>query len=95
MGRVMIADKTDGQYLFTQPYLPSGYEGAAYEIGNDSTLTPRTPGGATSSGVGAVVRRSDCRLQARLDRTIAAMKTDGSLNAAVQKWFGAAGPIFQ
>ncbi len=40
------------------------------------------------TGVGIGVREGDSRLRNRLNRAIAAMKEDGSLNALIRKWFG-------
>ena len=95
MGHVVITDEKSGQFLFTQPYLPSAHHSAAYQIGENSTLTPAVGGGEDALGIGAVVRESDCRLQGMLDQTIAEMKMDGSLNATIQRWFGTDGPVFQ
>jgi len=40
-------------------------------------------------GVGVGLRDSDTELQGKLDAAIQAMKDDGSLNALIDKWFGA------
>ena len=94
IGHVVITDEIRGQFLFTQPYLPSAHHGAAYQVGENSTLI-LSVGGGEALGIGAVVRESDCRLQGKLDQTIAEMKIDGSLNATIQRWFGLDGPVFQ
>jgi polar amino acid transport system substrate-binding protein len=40
-------------------------------------------------GIGMGLRQSDTELAAKFDAAITAMKDDGSLNAMIQKWFGA------
>ncbi len=40
-------------------------------------------------GVGIGMRKSDTELLAKMDAAITAMKADGSLNAMLEKWFGA------
>lgn len=39
-------------------------------------------------GIGMGVRESDGALKAKMDKAIASMKADGSLNALITKWFG-------
>ena len=46
------------------------------------------------SGIGIGVREGDSRLKDKLDRAIDAMKEDGSLNALIEKWFGADAETF-
>ena len=38
-------------------------------------------------GIGIGIRKSDTELKAKFDAAIATMKSDGSLNAAIAKWF--------
>ena len=40
-------------------------------------------------GVGMGLRQSDTELRGKFDAAIASMKADGSLNALIEKWFGA------
>jgi polar amino acid transport system substrate-binding protein len=40
-------------------------------------------------GVGMGLRQSDTELRAKFDAAIGTMKADGSLNALIEKWFGA------
>jgi len=40
-------------------------------------------------GVGMGLRQSDSELRAKFDDAITSMKADGTLNAAIEKWFGA------
>ena len=40
-------------------------------------------------GIGVGLRESDGALRAKLDSAIASMKSDGSLNKLIKKWFGA------
>ena len=40
------------------------------------------------SGIGVGVRENDGQLKDKLDKAIADMKGDGSLNALIEKWFG-------
>jgi polar amino acid transport system substrate-binding protein len=40
-------------------------------------------------GVGMGLRQSDTELRAKFDDAITSMKADGTLNAAIEKWFGA------
>ena len=35
------------------------------------------------------LRQSDSELRAKFDDAITSMKADGTLNAAIEKWFGA------
>ena len=46
------------------------------------------------AGIGVGVRESDSELKDKLDRAIAAMKEDGSLNALIEKWFGHSADTF-
>ena len=45
-------------------------------------------------GVGLGIRQSDTELKGKLDGAISAMKADGSLNALIEKYFGAEGLKF-
>ncbi len=45
-------------------------------------------------GVGMGFRKSDSELRGKFDAAIIDMKADGSLNALIQKWFGAEAVIF-
>ncbi|WP_415183127.1 transporter substrate-binding domain-containing protein [Phaeovulum sp.] len=45
-------------------------------------------------GVGMGLRKSDTELRGKFDAAINDMKADGSLNALIQKWFGADAVIF-
>lgn len=44
---------------------------------------------ALGGGIGMGLRKSDSELRSELDKAIKSMKDDGSLNAMIQKWFGA------
>jgi polar amino acid transport system substrate-binding protein len=45
-------------------------------------------------GVGMGVRKSDGALRAKLNAAIASVKSDGTLNKMIAKWFGADAPQF-
>ena len=45
-------------------------------------------------GVGMGVRKSDGALRAKLNTAIASVKSDGTLNKMIAKWFGADAPQF-
>jgi polar amino acid transport system substrate-binding protein len=45
-------------------------------------------------GVGMGMRKSDGALRAKLDAAIASVKSDGTLNKMIAKWFGADAPKF-
>ena len=49
---------------------------------------------ALDAGIGVGVREDDGELRDKLDRAIGAMKEDGSLNALIEKWFGADAETF-
>ena len=59
-------------------------ESMAEHEGKLAIVGPEEP---LDSGVGIGVREGD-ELRDKLDRAIAAMKDDGSLNALIEKWFG-------
>lgn len=46
-------------------------------------------------GVGMGVRESDGELKAKFDAAITSMKADGTLNAAIIKWFGAEATVYE
>ena len=54
---------------------------------NGDGLTVVGPGVTLDSGIGIGVREDDGELKRKLDKAIAAMKEDGSLNALIRKWF--------
>ena len=45
-------------------------------------------------GVGMGIRKSDGALRAKLNSAIASVKSDGTLNKMIAKWFGADAPQF-
>ena len=45
-------------------------------------------------GVGMGIRKSDGALRAKLNSAIASVKSDGTLNNMIAKWFGADAPKF-
>ena len=45
-------------------------------------------------GVGMGMRKSDGALRAKLNSAIASVKSDGTLNKMIAKWFGADAPQF-
>lgn len=57
-------------------------------------LTVAGPALMLDGGVGIGVREGDGWLRERLNRAIAAMQRDGSLNALIRKWFGPEAPTF-
>ena len=57
-------------------------------------LTIVGPRVTLDAGIGVGVRESDSELKDKLDRAIAAMKEDGSLNALIEKWFGHSAETF-
>ena len=57
-------------------------------------LTIVGPRVTLDAGIGVGVRESDRELKDKLDRAIAAMKEDGSLNALIEKWFGHSAETF-
>ncbi|MEO9651497.1 MAG: transporter substrate-binding domain-containing protein [Roseobacter sp.] len=46
-------------------------------------------------GIGMGVRESDAELKAKFDAAITSMKDDGTLNAAIVKWFGADAAVYE
>jgi len=46
-------------------------------------------------GVGMGLRESDTELKAKFDAAITSMKEDGTLNAAIIKWFGEGAAIYE
>ena len=44
---------------------------------------------ALGGGIGIGLRQSDTELKAKLDAAVQSMKADGSLNALIEKYFGA------
>ena len=54
---------------------------------HEGRLTVVGPDVPLDSGVGIGVRESDGELKEKLDKAIAAMKEDGSLNTLIRKWF--------
>ena len=44
---------------------------------------------AIGGGIGMGIRESDGALKSKMDAAIASMKSDGSLNTMIKKWFGA------
>ena len=60
------------------------HENMAAHGGKLTVVGPDVP---LDSGVGIGVREDDGELKEKLDRAIAAMKEDGSLNALIRKWF--------
>ena len=54
---------------------------------HESKLTIVGPDVPLDSGIGIGVREEDGELKGKLDRAIADMKKDGSLNALLRKWF--------
>ena len=55
--------------------------------GNEGRLAVVGPNVTLDSGIGIGVREDDTDLKEKLDRAIASMKEDGSLNALIDKWF--------
>ena len=72
------ADATLVDIGFAHEYMAKSGEGLAI-VGPQVML---------DAGTGIGVRESDGALKDKLDRTIDAMKQDGSLNALIEKWFG-------
>ena len=62
---------------------------------NAGKLTLVGPRVELDSGIGVGIREDDSDLKEKLDRTIGAMKEDGSLNALIKKWFGPDAETFQ
>ena len=62
---------------------------------NAGKLTLVGPSVELDSGIGVGIREDDSDLKEKLDRTIGAMKEDGSLNALIKKWFGPDAETFQ
>ena len=62
---------------------------------NAGKLTLVGPRVELDSGIGVGIREDDGDLKEKLDRTIGAMKEDGSLNALIKKWFGPDAETFQ
>ena len=60
-------------------------EGMAEHEGKLALVGPRVE---LDSGIGVGVREDDGDLKDKLDKAIADMKEDGSLNALIEKWFG-------
>ena len=54
---------------------------------NEGQLTVVGPNVPLDSGIGIGVREEDGDLKDKLDKAIASMKEDGSLNALIRKWF--------
>jgi polar amino acid transport system substrate-binding protein len=46
-------------------------------------------------GIGMGLRESDTELKAKFDAAIQSMKDDGTINAAIKKWFGDDAKIFE
>lgn len=67
----------DGEYLLP---IVEGSGGELAQVGEPVQL---------GGGVGIGLRDSDEELKAKMDAAITAMKEDGSLNAMLEKWFGA------
>ncbi len=64
----------DGDYLM--PIVESGGELAVVgQVG-------------IGGGIGMGIRESDSALKAKMDKAIASMKSDGTLNTMIKKWFG-------
>ena len=63
--------------------------GFAHEnmVAHAGQLTVVGPDVPLDSGIGVGVREGDRELKDKLDKAIAAMKEDGSLNALIRKWF--------
>ena len=61
---------------------------------HDGRLAVVGPEVVLGSGVGIGVREDDAELKDMLDRAIASMKEDGSLNDLIRKWFGADAETF-
>ena len=55
---------------------------------NEGKLALVGPRVMLDSGTGVGVREDDGPLKDKLDKAIAAMKEDGSLNDLIEKWFG-------
>ena len=55
--------------------------------GSEDRLAVVGPDVMLDSGIGIGVREEDSELKDKLDRAIASMKEDGSLNALIEKWF--------
>ena len=60
-------------------------ESIANSEGKLAIVGPRV---VLDSGTGIGVREDDAQLKDKLDKVIADMKEDGSLNALIEKWFG-------
>ena len=60
------------------------HESMATNAGKLAVVGPDVP---LDSGIGIGVREDDGELKEKLDKAIAAMKEDGSLNALIRKWF--------
>ena len=67
------------------------HDNIAANAGKLAVVGPEVP---LDSGIGIGVREEDSELKQKLDRAIASMKEDGSLNALIRKWFDADADTF-